>query len=144
MAHVNSPPIRSPPCPQMTPCPHITATFAPRPLFSHSPSHRTLPPLPSLIPSKREHPGFSGVLPTWGFGSPGVLGSPQRRLTALPGTLQARPDKNDFFTTRNLIAYVHIKMVSRYGLCPLSGCVVGQVRSKIPRRHKNESHFYPP
>ena len=57
--------------------------------------------------SKAESPGHSGYLPSWGFGSPGDLGSPQYRLTALPCI--ARPDlKNeffpDFFSISNLIA----------------------------------------
>ena len=44
--------------------------------------------------SKGANPGFSGHLPRWGFGSPGDLGSPQYRLTALHCT--ARPDLKRF------------------------------------------------
>ena len=83
--------------------------------------------------SKGENPGFSGFLPTWGF-----------RVAWRPGFVAVSPHctarhgrfyKGKFSDFSPLeIANFHIKMVSWYVLCPLSGVVVGQVRSTMLRR----------
>ena len=89
-------------------------------------------------PVKENTPGFPFFLPAWGFGSPGDLGSPQYRPTALPGTLHGTAgSKNEFFPIfhhQKFNRQSPHQMSSWYGLCPLSGCVGGQVRSAMLRR----------
>ena len=74
--------------------------------------------------SNGEHPGFSGFLPTWGFGSPGDLGSPQYRPTVPSGILHGTAgSKNDFFPVfhhQKFNRQFSHQMVSWYGWCPLS------------------------